>query len=174
MKSSYSWPWDWLLISWLVSETLKGICFNWKTNEQLYPSCLVQSIILCLLISSLSEYLFTSLPGTWARSVTYRLSWKKLQRRSRRSRKRYSTRKYSEAVQLPAGNLPAASTLLPDWTQAFFKGFLWLLWPKKLGFCGNLSKLQCNLHVNSRNLWKCTVKEENCSFASLISHLQEG
>lgn len=112
-----------------------------KQMNSYIPAVLFSAIILCWLISSFSVYLFTSLPGTWARSVTYRPSWKNPQRRSRRSKKRYSTRKYSGAVQLPAGNLPAASTLLPDWARAFFKGFLWLLWPKKAWFLWQLVKI---------------------------------
>lgn len=36
------------------------------------------------------------------------------------------------------------------------------------------SKLQSNLHLNSRNQQRFRVKEGNCPFASLYSYLKEG
>jgi len=69
----------------------------------------------------------TSLPGTWARSVTCRRSWKRPQRRSRRSKKRYKGVFKSTTAACHGPPPPTASTLL------------WLLWPKKtnktLFFC---------------------------------------
>lgn len=110
--------------------------------------------------------LCTSLPGTWARSVTCRPSWKRPQRRSRRSRKRYKEafKKHCSSCQQPARCLNTPLWLDRSFSQRFCDysnhkkkkaSFPWKRSPRKL---------QRNLHLNSRNQQRFRVKGRNCSF----------
>lgn len=112
--------------------------------------------------------LYTSLPGTWARSVTCRLSWKRPQRRSRRSRKRYKKVFKKHHSCLPATcPLPQHSSLIR--LQAFRRVSVIIVTKKKkkkasFPWKRSSRKLQRNLHLNGRNQQRFRVKGGNCSF----------
>lgn len=124
MTNYFSWtccvyePLTWKLIlmqdNGNISEPLETHAFLFNHSFK-SDSC----FLLCL---SACAFVWCSRRGTWARSVTCRPSWKKPQRRSRKSKKRYSKKKHSYASALQSlGNLLTALALLSDYASAFLR-----------------------------------------------------